>query len=185
MSNMFMNIVKDAVPLTWKTISKFFKFRSKVKKFKKTIHGGSPSFGVLWSFADFIKYAERIFFYDNSKNSNFGLFSSDSYEPGHNGFRIIDNISKEYIITVKLFTDTQKVGIDIESQKGNKIKQNYTFINGEWTEDPDDYDILLVDRVISIINLNMICLLDMCIYKRIKDQYKYHILPKFEEVHKF
>ena len=167
---MFMNIVKDTVPLTWKNFFKFIKFRLKLKKFKKSIYEGSPSFLVLWAFADFIKYAERIFFFDNAKNSSLGIYSSDSYEPGHNGFRITD-ASK--IITVKLFTDSQKVGIDIECLKGNRIKQNYTFINNEWTEDPDEYDILLIDRITSIINNKMLEMIDMCVYCRIKDQTKY------------
>lgn len=179
MSNMFMNIIKEAIPFSFKSLFKYIRFKSKLKKIKKNINNGSPSFGVLWFFADFIKYAERIFFYDNSKTSSFGLYSSDGYELGSNGFRITDTKSNEYIITIKLFSETQKVGIDIECLKGNKIKQYYTFINNEWIEDPDEYDLLLIDRIISIINHNMISLLDACIYKRLKDSKKYIGDPDF------
>ena len=164
---MFMKIVNDAVPLTLKTFFKHIKFKRKLKKFKKTINNGSPSFGVLWSFADFIKYSELIFFFNNIKKNY--LYSSDGYDPGHNGFRIA---SEDYIILVKLFTESQTVAVEIEYPKTNRRTICYKFKNSEWENEPDKYDILLIDRVINIINKAMISLIDFCIDKRLSDQIK-------------
>ena len=165
--DMFMKIVNKTVPPTFKTFFKHLKFRSELKKFKKTINEGSPSFGVLWSFADFIKYAEIIFFFNNTKKNY--LYSSDGYEPGHNGFRIS---FEEYIITVKLYTESQIVAIEIEYPYTNHRPVSYKFKNGNWVDEPDNYDILLIDRVINIINMNMIKLVDWCVAKRLLDQIK-------------
>ena len=165
--DMFMKIVNKAVPLTWKNFFKHFKFKSELKKFKKTLDEGSPSFGVLWSFADFVKYAEIIFFFNNTKKNY--LYSSDGYEPGHNGFRIS---SEEYVITVKLYTDSQTVAMEIEYPKTTHRPISYKFKGGNWVDEPDNYDILLIDRVINIINKTMIGLVDFCVDKRIKDQIK-------------
>ena len=165
--DMFMKIVNKAVPMTLKTFFKHLKFRSELKKFKKTLNEGSPSFGVLWSFADFIKYAEVIFFFNNVKKNY--LYSSDGYEPGNNGFRIS---SEEYIITVKLYTESQVVAIEIEYPQTTRRPINYKFKNGDWVDEPDNYDILLIDRVINIINKTMIGLIDYCIERRLLDQIK-------------
>ena len=165
--DMFMKIVNKTVPLTLKTLFKYFKFKLEFRKFKKTINEGSPSFGVLWSFADFIKYSEIIFFFNNTKKNY--LYSSDGYEPGHNGFRIS---SEEYIITVKLYTESQTVAIEIEYPKTAHRAVSYKFKSGSWENEPDNYDILLIDRVINIINKTMINLVDFCVAKRLNDQIK-------------
>jgi len=94
------------------------------------------------------------------------LYSSTEYSPGTNGFRI--NID-EAIITIKLWSDTQTIGIDIENKKGTKKKSNYTFVNNDWLDPPDEYDILLVDNIIGIINKAMIWLLDYCIKSKFSD----------------
>lgn len=165
--DMFMKIVNKAVPLTFKTFFNHIKFKSELKKFKKTLNEGSPSFGVLWSFADFVKYAEIIFFFNNIKKNY--LYSSDGYEPGHNGFRIS---SEDYIVTVKLYTESQVVAIEIEYPKTTHRPISYKFKNGDWVDEPDNYDILLIDRVINIINKTMIDLVDYCVSKRLLDQIK-------------
>lgn len=159
-----MQQVKEATPFSLRRIFKYFKFKKNLKKFTKKIQTGSPSFSVLWNFADFIKYAENIFFYNNSKNSL--LYSSTGYAPQENGFRIN---GEDYIITVKLFSEYQRVGIDIESKVGNRHKINYTFEEQQWTIEPDEYDEILIDRVIGIINHEMLRLLNDCIQLRFKD----------------
>ena len=43
-------------------------------------------------FADFIKIAERVYFYENIKNGN--IYSSSSYTSGENGFHIKDPLER-------------------------------------------------------------------------------------------
>lgn len=162
MTNIFMSQVRDARKFSFLHFFQYRKFRKNYRIFKKKIDRGSPSFGVLWNFADFIKYAELIFMYDNSKDS--GLYSSQDYAPTQNGFRI--NM-QDVTITVKLYSETKRAGIDIIRSKGNKIKSNYTFENEEWVTEPDEYDIILLDNVIRIINSRMLWLLDWCVDKKL------------------
>ena len=82
--NMFIDIIYDKME-SRSIFSKWFNYL-KMRRFKKTLSTCSPSFHVIWQIADFIKYAERLFFYENSiKNS---LYSSNSYSDGENGFKI-------------------------------------------------------------------------------------------------
>lgn len=162
MTNIFMNQVRDAVSFSWKNFFKYFKFRKSYKKFCKNIKMGSPSFGVLWNFSEFIQYAEIIYSYDNSKTNS--IYASRDYIVGQRGFKISNG---EIIITCKLYSDDQKVGIDVENKTGNKIKTSYVFINGAWTKEPDDYDILHIDRIIEIINRHMLQLLYYCMDRKL------------------
>lgn len=157
MTNIFMKQIRDAQEFSFLHPIKSFKRRQELKKFVRTIKNGSPSFGVLWNFADFIKYAERIYFTPNSKDSL--LYSSTEYRPGENGFKIN---SKDITIICKLYSEDQMVGLDLE-YKNSKLKSRYTFKENRWEEDPDEYDELLLDRIISIINHNMLQLLEQCI----------------------
>ena len=87
--NLFINTIYDKTKLSLKTLFKYLKHNKQKKKLIKTIREGSPSFGLLWKMADFIKYAEELFFYDNStKNTEIGLYSSRGYTYGCNGFKI-------------------------------------------------------------------------------------------------
>lgn len=136
----------------------YHNYKKGYKNFKRRISAGSPSFGVLWHFADFIKYAELIFFFDNKKDN--WLYSSTDYTPTQNGFRIN---RAEYDIVIKLYSETKRVGIDIIRKTGNKTKANYTFENEQWTEEPDEYDLILIDRIIDIINGVMLNFLEWTI----------------------
>ena len=158
MTNMFMSQVQAARKFSFLHPFKYWNYRKSYKNFVKKIDRGSPSFGVLWHFADFIKYAELIFMYNNCKDST--LYSSQDYAPTQNGFKIT---FEEMVITIKLYSDTKKVGIDIVRSVGNRIKSNYTFENEQWTIEPDEYDEILLDRIIGLINSCMIFLLNWCI----------------------
>lgn len=162
MTNMFMSQVQGAIRFTFKHPFKYFKFKKKYNAFCKRIDMGSPSFGVLWNFADFIKYAELIYMYDNVKDSE--LYSSTDYTPMQNGFRIN---TREVIVTVKLYSEAKRVGIDIARNLGNKTKSNYTFENEHWTIEPDEYDEVLLDRIIGLINDKMLYLLNWCIARKL------------------
>lgn len=171
MTNIFMMQVRDAVKFSFKNISKYLKYRKSIKKFKKKIMEGSPSFGVLWNFAEFIQYAELIYFYDNNKNAI--VYSSTDYTPTQSGFKINGD---KFIIVVKLFSNSKRVGIDIERKYGNKLKTNYTFENDQFIEEPDEYDELLLDNIIEEINRIMIWLLKRCITEKLKVDYAHYNL---------
>lgn len=158
MTNIFMQQVRDAMNFSIFHPFKYLRYSKKRKEFKKRILTGSPSFGVLWYFAEFIKFCEIIFFYDNSTTN--GVYSSNKYDLCTNGFRIN---YPDAIITIKLYSDSQTVSMDIENRAGNKIKTNYVFENNGWTKEPDAYDILHIDNIINIINRTMIRFMDRMI----------------------
>lgn len=162
MTNIFMMQVRDSMDFSFRHLFKYLKYKRSLNKFIKKIDTGSPSFGVLWNFAEFIQYAELVYFYDNRKDS--AIYSSTAYVPTQTGFKITTD---ETVIVVKLYSDNKKVGMDIERLKGNKTKSSYVFINEEWTEEPDEYDMLLVDYIIDVINKSMIWMLNYCIDKKL------------------
>lgn len=163
--NIFMEQVKNATAFSWLHIPKYIRYKTKLNKFIKTINDGTPSLGVLWYFSEFIQYAEIIYSYDNNKNGQ--LYSSRIYNPGQTGFRVS---TEDLNITVKLYASEQKVGIDIQNKNSGKMTNNYTFVNQEWEKTPDDYDLLLIDRVIEIINKHMIALTLWCIDKKFSEK---------------
>lgn len=159
-TNVFMNIIYEKVKLTPKTIFKYIKHRRKLKKFMKDIDLGSPSFGLLWKMADFIKASEEVFFYDNStKNTEFMLFSSRGYIPGENGFKINH---PECFIVVKLFSDTERVVVEIERTHGDRLKSRLAFIGEQWEGEPTLHDEMLLEQIIKIINSSMLNLFKHC-----------------------
>lgn len=172
MTNIFMKQVRDIQRFSFLHPIKTIRSRIELGKFVKTIKNGSPSLGVLWNFADFIKYAERIYFTRNSKDF---LYSSSEYKPGENGF-IINRKDIGIVITCKLYSEDQVVGLDLE-YKNSKLKTNYTFKEGHWDKDPDDYDEILIDRIIEIINNMMLHWLQECI--RIKFNSEGYKLPNW------
>lgn len=163
--------INEAIDFSWRKITTYFKYKRNIKKFYKTLNEGSPSFGVLWNFAEFIQYAELIYSYDNNKNEY--LFASRDYTPGQRGFKIN---TPELTIICKLWCDTEKIGIDIENKFGYKIKTNYTFIKEKWTIEPTGYDEMYLDRIIDIINAAMIWLTDYCINKKLHDHLNFQVI---------
>lgn len=158
--NIFIDLISK------KTLTKgFFKgirHSHDVKKFKRTIEKGSPSFFLLWNFADFIKYAEKIFFIENSDPEATGCYSSRNFKAGQNGFRInIYNLS----IVVKLFNSTCSIAMDIFYKDTNTTEQ-FKFKNEEWDQEHNLYDEMLLEQVIKIINREMIYLFEECYDKR-------------------
>lgn len=159
--NTFMNMISEKNP---KGIFKRIAHNIKLHKFRKTILEGSPSFGLLWKMADFIKISEMVFFYNNthSLDSEFAIYSSKEYMAGTNGFKLRDDRTG-VIIIVKLIADSQKVIVDIERQRGNKLKNTLTFIDNSWQDSNyTAYDEMLLEQVIKIINSKIIALFDHC-----------------------
>lgn len=158
--NIFLNLINK------KTLNKgFFKkifHKIEVRRFRKTIYNGSPSFVVLWNFADFIKYAEQIFFIDNTNSDKCGIYSSRQYKAAQNGFKITTN---DVIVTIKLFNSTCSVDIEV-SYKKNDLHHQFSFKNEEWINEPSVYDEMLLEEIIKIINFEMIKLFDDCYDKR-------------------
>lgn len=133
--------------------------RWKHRKFINKIRSWSPSVGVLWFFADFIKIAERVYFFNNKNGGP--LFSSNSYRYGENGFSIISDHDKVKI-NCKLYIDDQKVAIEIKRLNGSNMITEHTFQNNTWHYDKDNYDEVLIDNVIGIINKSIIDLVEYC-----------------------
>lgn len=131
----------------------------KFNKFCKEVMKSSPSLGMLWYFADFIKLAERIYFFNNSKEGS--LYSSSNYYIGENGFIINDSIFK-IKITVKLNSDDQTTHLEIKHLSGTQLITEHVFKNNSWTDDRQNYDEVLIDNVIGIINSYIVGLMKYC-----------------------
>lgn len=142
----------------------FKKFTSylRYKKFIKKVRSWSPSIGSLWFFADFVKLAEKAYFFDNRRDSK--IFSSSSYEYGENGFIITDEKSN-IRINCKLYTNTQKVMLEVKRLNGSNMTTVHILENGIWNYNPDGCDEILIDNVIGVINSAIIYVFDFC-YKR-------------------
>lgn len=164
--NMFMKYIYDKEPFNIMNIFKYWMHKRSVKKFKKDIYEGSPSFNVLWQMADFIKLAESVFFYKNSqKETTFGLYSSRNYAIGTNGFRVTDS-SKGLRVTIKLYNESRKVLLEIEYLNSDIAKQIMSFTDNDWDVTPTAYDEMLLDQVIKSINASIINLFNHCYDQR-------------------
>lgn len=153
-------MIYDKVELKFCNLFKYFSYKRKVNKFRSNILNGSPSFDLLWNMADFIKFAEGIFFYDNSlKNTEFGLYSSRNYTNGQNGFRVS---TPECRLVIKLFSDHQRVCVEIERIKGEGRKSTLSFTDGDWDDSHNQYDEMLLEQIIKVINSSIIALFDHC-----------------------
>lgn len=138
MTNMFMTHIYN---------KKLFGFSAwrKYKKFLKTLKTESPSFAMLWQMADFIKILDRVYMYKNVTSSR--LYSSDKFEYGQNGFIVND---EDYKITVKTYTDDEKVIMEVLNKATNKVSK-LVFINGQWSNEFDEFDELLLEFAIDTI----------------------------------
>lgn len=133
--------------------------RIKLNKFCRTILKGSPGLGLMWFFADFIKLAERIYFFNVDKDK--GIYSSRSYSAGENGF-IINDKEHELKINIKLYSDDNIVKVEVKRNNGTNMTTNFEFDNGQWAESRENYDEVLVDNIIGIINSHMVALTKWC-----------------------
>jgi len=131
----------------------------KFNKFCKEVMKSSPSLGVLWFFADFIKLAEKVYFFNNDPNGT--IFSSDNYNIGENGFIINDN-DHNIKINVKLNSDYQRLVLEVKRLNGTKKITEHRFVNNEWTDDRENYDEILIDNIIGIINSHIVALMKYC-----------------------
>lgn len=161
-----MNTYMDQVELKYignnpiKKLISQHKYNKYISRLRKQSH----SIGSLWFFADFVKLAERVYFYNNKKDSPNGVYSSNSYHTGENGF-IITATDKDVVINCKLYSDTQKVILEAKRLNGtNKITE--LEFNGSSPLKTDDYDEVLIDNIIGIINRYIIKVLNFCWYSK-------------------
>lgn len=154
--NRFLDVVEDKY--LGKNPFKRFLSNLKFKKFCKETMKSSPSLGILWYFSDFIKLAERVYFYQNTKSNS--IYSSRAYAAGENGF-ILNDKEHALKITVKLLSDNQLVCVQV-NREGSSYNTEHRFKNDGWDDDKDNYDEVLIDNIIGIINSHMIALTKWC-----------------------
>lgn len=158
--NVFIEEIYKKKKLSLFGLFGYLRHKSKLKKFKKKINNGSPGFNLLWDLSEFIKIAEAIFFYDNSvRNTDIGLYSSKNYQSGTNGFRLFSN---DCNITIKLFSSSKSLALEVDRIKGEKQKTIINFKDEQWEEDPTLYDEMLLEQVIKLINERALKLFDYC-----------------------
>lgn len=164
--NMFIKHIYNKEQFRFFNLFKYLKHKRIVKKFKKDINEGSPSFNVLWQMADFIKLAESVFFYkNNQKNTEFGLFSSKNYTSGTNGFRVTDD-KNGLRATIKLINDNKQLLLEVEYMNSDIPNKCLYFKNNEWDCTPTIYEEMLLEQVIKAINSSILRLFDSCYNKR-------------------
>lgn len=157
-SNRFMDFIENNKYIGRNPIKRFVA-NWKFNKFCKKIMGQSPSLGVLWFFADFIKISERVYFFPNRQTGE--LYSSRSYSIGENGF-IINDEAHSIKLNIKLNSDLQRTIIEINRNGGTQATTELTFMNNSWGDDIQPYDEVLVDNVIGLINSYIVGLLRFC-----------------------
>lgn len=157
--NTFIDLIYKKKKLSFFGLIPYLVHRKSVKAFKNKINKCSPGFEMLWDISDFIKIAEYVFFYDNSMKTEIGLFSSDNYQKGTNGFRIYDDNCN---ITLKLFRGSKTAALEVERTSGNKKKSMLSFKNESWEKDPTIYDEMMIEQVIKAINKKTLLLFDYC-----------------------
>ena len=160
-ANGFLNII-DQKYTGFNPIKKLIS-RIKFNRTCRKVFNTSPSFGQLWSFSDFVRLAEYIFIYQNKPRST--LYSSNSYKVGENGF-VITSTADNVIITLKLYSDTQRIIMDIKRTNGTNMMTSLKFKENDWEEGPKESDIILLDNVIGIINRHIVMLLRYCYDRR-------------------
>lgn len=162
--NYFMDMVSRKY-IGWnifKRIYSHFAFLHECNEISKS----SPSLGVLWQFADFIRLSDRIFLL-GSDTSNV-LYSSDGYDTNNNGFVIRDDSSCTRIV-YKLNHRASEVKIEVSKLTTNSKVSNvlceFTFKNSKLDPSMEKYDDMLVKNIIDITNRNIINRMWMCRYK--------------------
>ncbi len=159
-TNIFIQYIYKKIKLNKFNFIKYLIHRYRINKFKKEIYNSSPGFDILWQMADFIKLSEMIFCYDNNtKNKDIGLYSSKNYENGTNGFRILDSNCD---ITIKLFSKSNEVALEINRSIGEKSRTSISFKNNEWEKNPSIYEEMLLEQIIKSINSKILLLFDYC-----------------------
>lgn len=166
-NNGYINIIDQKY--TGKNPILRFLSKRKFNKKLKEIFYTSPSFGQLWSFAEFIKIAEEVYMFDN--NSKGLLYSSRSYSYGENGFKIHSD-PDHLDILIKMYSDSQRIVIQIERLNGGRMKSELVFENNNWVTNPDDNSVILLDILIGIINRYIIKLLKYCYMRRGSEDYE-------------
>ena len=174
--NPFVRFLYEKPEYTLKNFFKYHSYKRKLNKFKKTVYNGSPSFQTLWQMADFIKFAERAFLYDNTLDSKnyIGLYSSKNYKSNENGFRVINSdFSKDCNITIKLDEKKSTVAVAIEPHNGENNTRVLWFKNNLWMYESDDTaeNEILLDMAIDIVNTCIFKLFDFCYYMRLRKRY--------------
>lgn len=165
-SNPFIDMITKKQTKSFRHYIRYRSHKRTLKKFRNYVLKGSPDFDFLWTMADFVKLAERIFFYNNTnkdtKENDIGLYSSRKFEDGQNGFRID---TKECTIVIKLYSYDKRIAVELERKNGTHMKSLQTFANGDWESNYNIYDEMLLEQTLKIINGEIIKLFDWCYNK--------------------
>lgn len=173
--NSFIKLIYDKEEYSFSNFFRYHIHKRKVKKFKKNIYDSKFDLSMLNNIAEFIKYAETVFFFDNSFNNTIGLYSSRNYEPGENGFKISNSpYSKDCDITVKLISSNDTIYhayVEVKRKGGSQTITTFEFdgdndlitfpISGTVI---DNY--IFLDKIIDIIYTCALQLFDFCYENR-------------------
>lgn len=170
-SNPFIRLLYQKENIKSKNLFKRLSYIKKLNKFKKSTYYSSPSLDMLWHMADFIKFAEDAFLYNNSiDNKEIGLYSSRKYKSWENGFKLQND---DFNIILKINKKDSTIGIVITDNTQDPKEKVLWFKDNDWMYGSDitiENEILL-DMVIDKINYCIFLLFDDCYYKRLRREY--------------
>lgn len=143
-------------------------YRFKVWRFKRKLLNSKFDFKTLWEFADFIKFSEFVYGYNNDVNTyldnEIALFSSRNYNSSENGLKAH---TKKYDIIVKLIKgkSNSTVFIEIRRTFANELTSYIEISEDGNLSNNTIENQLMIKQITSIVNARMLKLFTFCYNK--------------------
>jgi hypothetical protein len=152
----------------------------------------SQTFWTLWKLCQFIRWAEKIFIYDNNPESDYTIFVDSEMNESIRKFVIkFTNITIQFkleLIEKPNYTLTedkysQVITINVTRDYGKKMNTKLVVVDSE-ADIADDSDLYLINQINRYVNVaiaNTISYIKECIYPKeynnkvtVKGYYEYH-----------
>lgn len=152
-----------------------------VKKYLDNILSNpSQTFWTLWKVCQFVRWAEKVFLYDNDPKAIGPIYVDSEMNEGERNFviNIVNTTIKfklQLIEKPKYTIDEEKysqvINIHIDRNYGKKMQTKITILDGE-TDIADDSDLYLINQINRYINLALKLTFDKIIKRITPEGYK-------------
>ncbi len=155
-------------------------FISRLNEFTNDIDKKVPTFEDMWDFCEFIRIAEKIFFYENTPESSkiysectIGDQSSTrKFVLKYDKYDILFTLEKAKILDRSLLKD-QVIKIHVRRLYGLQMENKYTIINSNM-DFLSDSDLYLINEINRLLQENMKSIFVNIIEKAFLDKYVYY-----------
>jgi hypothetical protein len=149
---------------------------SRLENFSYSLRTVVPSFDRLWDFCEFIRVAEKIFFYRNSNDEVLAVETGITKNSGERRFRIVLNKDSKYYVELKFtlikdLTSMNIIKISVVRHYGLEMTNTYTISDAEINYE-DSSDLYLINE------LNFILM--KCMYTKFNQILRY-IAPLYNK----